>query len=477
MNEPFIQREKECGELTRCMESHRSEFAIVYGRRRVGKTYLIENYFKGRFDFKFVGTREASTRTQLFNFARELKKYSGKSVGRLSTWSDAFYALEEYLETLPQDRKRVVFFDEMPWIDSSHSDFVRSLEYFWNSWAVSQRNIMFVATGSATSWMVDKIVANKGGLHGRITSRIHVAPFTLHETEDYLRQIGAEWDRLQIAQSYMLLGGVPFYYSLIDPGDSLAQNVDRLFFHEDGALRLEFDELYHALFKNADLYLSVVKLLCEHKGGMTNQEISKALNFSGGKLTTVLRNLERCDFIERWNQYGNKKRLTQFRMVDFFTLFYHKFVESNNLKDENWWSNNMRERSVMSWMGNTFEILCMRHRKQIKEALRIDAIGTSISAWRQTGKSDTDSDGAQIDMLIERADRIIHLCEMKFSENLYTISKDYELALRNRAAIFKEATQSRLTLVHTFVTTYGVKDGKHKSIVHSEVTMDDLFNA
>ncbi len=211
------------------MGSGRSELVIVYGRRRVGKTFLIERFFNDKYDFKFVGARNLSTRAQLVNFARTLKKYGAQDVKAFSNWSDAFFALENYLETLPGDRKKVVFFDEMPWVDSFRSDFVSALEYFWNSWAVSQRNILFVATGSATSWMVDKLVANKGGLHGRITSRIHVMPFTLHEVEKYMTDIGSNWDRMQLLQSYMLLGGIPFYYSFVKPDDSLAQNIDRLF--------------------------------------------------------------------------------------------------------------------------------------------------------------------------------------------------------------------------------------------------------
>ena len=475
MNELFIARERECSELKRCLESNRSELAIVYGRRRVGKTYLIENFFENKFDFKFVGTRNQNTRVQLANFARTLKRFSGQSVGTLKTWSDAFFALEEYLETLPKDSKKVVFFDEMPWIDTKRSDFVSALEYFWNSWAVSQRNIFFVGTGSATSWMIDKLISNKGGLHGRITARIHVSPFTLNEVEKYLRGLGCRWDRLQILQSYMLLGGVPFYYSQVEPDDSLGQNIDRLFFRDDGALRVEFDELYPALFSNSDIYVSVAKLLCENKAGLTYKEIAKGVKIEGGKLSKVLKNLERCDFIEKWVQYGHKKHETIYRIVDFFTIFYHKFVEPNNSRDEQWWAKHMNEQSVTSWMGLSFELVCMLHHQQIKRALHIDTISTSISTWHQIG--DGNKRGAQIDLIIERGDRTIHVCEMKFSRGKFTISKDYEERLMNREALFQAATKKDHTIVHTFVTTYGVTDGKHKSIVHSEVTMDDLFNS
>ncbi|MCC8119075.1 MAG: ATP-binding protein [Bacteroidales bacterium] len=474
MNEKFIARERECTELDRCLNSNRSELVIIYGRRRVGKTYLIDEFFDNKFDFKYVGARNQKKRTLLQNFSRTLKRFSGKSIGRLDTWSDAFYALENYLESLPKDRKKIIFFDEMPWMDTRRSDFVSALEYFWNSWAASRNDIMLVATGSATSWMVDKLIDNKGGLHARVTSRIHVEPFTLKEVEQYLKGIGARWDRFQILQSYMLLGGVPFYYRQINPKESLAQNVDRLFFRPDGVLRVEFDELFPALFENVGLYTSIVKTLSANKSGLTNKEISKKIKLEGGKLTRALKNLERCDFIEKWSQYGMSKRETTYRLVDFFTHFYYQFVEANNTRDEYWWTHNINSKSISSWMGITFELICMRHHPQIKQALGIADRGTSISSWHQIGDGQQ-TRGAQIDFIIERDDRMIHLCEMKFSTGKYVIDNEYEERLLNREALFRQATKIKKATVHTFVTTYGVVDGKHKSIVHSEVTMPDLF--
>ena len=477
MTEKLIGREFECDELKRCLESDRSELVIVYGRRRIGKTFLIEQYFEKCFDFWFVGVRGLTTKNQLRRFAKVLKGYSGVSSYHFSDWFDAFDALQDYLEGLPDDKKTVVFIDEMPWMDSGRSNFVVALENFWNGWAMSRENVVMIATGSATSWMRDKLVGNKGGLHARITCQLHLAPFTLLETEKYLKSRGIFWDRYQILQSYMLLGGVPYYYSILSPEKSLTQNVDTLCFKEDGKLRIEFDELYSALFANADYYIGVVKALSAHRSGLTFQEIAKAINLQGGKLTRVLKNLERCDFIERWSQYGNKKRQAIFRLMDFYTLFYYKFIEPNDTKDEQWWSNNIDSQSVTSWMGISFELVCLQHHRQIKKALGIAGVGTSVSTWHCKPDEKEQIPGAQIDMIIERADRIIHLCEMKFSVGKYVITKDYEMRLRERAGIFNTVTGNRKALVHTFITTYGVVDGKHKSIVHSEVTIDDLFNS
>lgn len=472
----FIGREEERKELDRCITSDRSELVIVYGRRRVGKTFLIEQHFNQEFDFWYVGRRKISTKEQLRQFGRALTKSSGR-LYTLTSWFEAFDALEDYLESLPRNKKKVVFIDEMPWIDRVHSNFVTAFEGFWNGWAMRRGDIMMIATGSSTSWMRDKLMENKGGLHSRITSQLHIAPFTLGETEKYLERVGINWDRYQILQAYMVLGGVPFYYSILDPSLSLAQNIDWLFFKEDGKLRYEFDELYNALFKYADRYIEVVRALSKQCYGMTYNEIASTIKVEGSQLTKILKNLERCDFIDRWSQYGNKKREEVFRLTDFYTLFYYKFIEARNTREEEWWSKNSNSHTVFSWMGTSFEMVCLKHHKYIKEALGLKVISTEISTWHTRPNEEEGTPGAQIDMIIERADRLIHLCEIKFSIDKYAMSKEYEDKLRERMGIFRQLTKNKKSLVNTFITTYGIVNGKNKSIVHSEVTMDDLFKS
>ena len=469
----LVGRASECGELQRVMESDRSEFVIVYGRRRVGKTFLVDQYFQGKFDFAFVGGHNLSRQRQLANFSKAMKKHSGVKPEAFADWFDAFDALENFLESQDVDRKKVVFIDEMPWIDTQKSDFVSALENFWNGWAARRSDIVFIASGSATSWMVDNLIENQGGLHARITSSIYVRPFTLRETEEYLQRRHCKWDRYQVLQSYMVFGGIPFYLSLINPKDSLVQNVDRLFFSHSGIMRSEFDELYNALFSNAGLYINVVKALANHHGGMSRSEIVKAVGVNGGTLTRVLTNLERCDFISRTHNFGCKTREANYRLVDFYTLFYYKFIAQDTSGDESWWSHNFESRLVSTWQGLTFETLCLVHTDAIKRALGISGMATEVSSWR-LGASEHQK-GAQIDLVIKRADRIIHLCEMKFSKAEYHLSEAYEQQLRERMELFRMATKTKLSLVNTFVTTYGVADGKHHSIVHSEVTMNQLF--
>lgn len=476
-----IGREREMAELQRSLESDRSEFVIVYGRRRVGKTYLVDNFFHYKYDFSFVGGHRLTKQKQLRNFAKAMKKYAHLArQPKYENWDDAFDALEELMESLPEEKRKVIFIDEMPWIDTPQSEFVDALETFWNGWAARRRDIMFVASGSSTSWMVDKLVENQGGLHGRITNNIYVRPFTLHETELYMKSRGAAWDRYQLLQTYMIIGGIPYYYSLLNVKESLVQNVDRLFFRKNGELRTEFEELYSALFTNTEKYTSVVKLLNSKREGMTREEIENGTKMDKSLLSTVLRNLERCDFILRYSQFGNKSKGAIYRLVDFYTLFYFRFIDGFNTQDENWWSHNYQSPSVESWQGLSFELLCLLHLTQIKQKLGISGIATAASSWRsvptkQKEQADGKEKGAQIDLLIDRGDRVINLCEMKFSVKPYRISDVYETTLRDRMSVFQEKTKTTKSLVYTFVTTFGVANSMGKSIVNSEVTMEDLF--
>lgn len=477
MESKLIARQRECDELAKCLDSDKSEFVIICGRRRIGKTYLVDKFFGGKYDFKYVGGHNMKTREQLRNFAKAIKKYSGKKQPEMKDWFEAFDALEEYLETLPSDRKKVVFIDEMPWMDSKRSNFVRALENFWNGWAAGQYNIVLIATGSATSWMTDKLIKNRGGLHNRITRRLYLAPFSLKETEEYFQRRHTTWDRYEMLQCYMLTGGVPFYLDQIDAKESLAKNIDRLCFDEDGAMRKEFDELYNAVFPSADTYIEVVRLLAKHKNGLTRKEIGEGIKTSGTNLTRIIDNLERCNFIGKRAQFGNKKNNAIYRLIDFYTLFYFKFIENDLSLDKMWWTHHLNSSDITAWQGLSFEIVCMEHHQQIKNALGISGMATSVSTWRCYPDTKNNLPGAQIDMIIERADRMIHLCEMKFSQKVFNISSDYEKKLRERMGLFDLRTKNNKPLVNTFVTTFGVGEGKHHSIVHSEVTMDDLFNS
>lgn len=470
----IIARQTEIDTLERLYRSGRSEFVIVYGRRRIGKTFLINNLFSDRFTFSFVGSRGQRAAVQLRHFASQLQEYTKSAfVPMLSNWEEAFMALRSLIEERPSDERKVVFFDEMPWIDTPRSTFIDALEYFWNAWAAQRQDILFIACGSATSWMINKLVKNQGGLHNRITGQLYLRPFKLGECEEYLRNLGCEWDRYTITQCYMAMGGVPYYMSLLDSRQSLAQNIDRLFFSKNAPMREEFDELFSALFTHADKYISVMDSLSSKKEGMTRLELTKHVGLSGGQLSAVLGNLERCDFIEVYSQYKSNIRNALYRISDPYTLFYFKFLTKKNTKDEHWWSNNMQSHSVEAWQGFSFETICALHLDKIKQRLGINGISTQAGAWRKRGSSG--EHGAQIDLVIDRADRVINLCEMKFSDTPYTITKEYEEKLRDRMAAFRAETKTRKSLANTMITTFGILSGIHSGIVQSEVTMDDLF--
>lgn len=455
------------------MESERSEFVVVYGRRRIGKTFLVRRFFKDNYAFSFVGKHEMGREQQLTEFAKELMRYSHSTfVPQLKNWTEAFDALQRLLETYNIPGKKVVFFDEMPWMDTPKSDFVSALENFWNGWANMRDDIVLVACGSATSWMVDKLLHNQGGLFNRITQKIYLRPFKLSEMEQYLDEKHFGWNRYQIAQCYMILGGIPFYLTLLNPKLSLLSNIDELFFADAHAmLRTEYNELYSTLFKRPDNYLAVIRMLTERKEGFTRKEISEKTKLGGAALSKILSDLEQCDFIFSYARYGNAKNNAIYRIKDFYTLFYYKYVNGIDTKDSLRWTHLSSTPQVSSWQGFSFELLCLLHLDEIKKALGIDRILNDASAWR----SRQPEQNTQIDLVIERADHNINLCEMKFSSGMYAIDKGYEQKLRERMSIFLAETMTRCSTRITLVTTYGVLQNKHSGIVNDEVLLDDLF--
>lgn len=455
------------------MESERSEFVVVYGRRRIGKTFLVRRFFKDNYAFSFVGKHEMGREQQLTEFAKELMRYSHSTfVPQLKNWTEAFDALQRLLETYDIPGKKVVFFDEMPWMDTPKSDFVSALENFWNGWANMRDDIVLVACGSATSWMVDKLLHNQGGLFNRITQKLYLRPFKLSEMEQYLDEKHFGWNRYQVAQCYMILGGIPFYLTLLNPKLSLLSNIDELFFADAHAmLRTEYNELYSTLFKRPDNYLAVIRMLTERKEGFTRKEISEKTKLGGAALSKILSDLEQCDFIFSYARYGNAKNNAIYRIKDFYTLFYYKYVNGIDTKDSLRWTHLSSTPQVSSWQGFSFELLCLLHLDEIKKALGIDRILNDASAWR----SKQPEQNTQIDLVIERADHNINLCEMKFSSGMYAIDKGYEQKLRERMSIFQAETMTRCSTRITLVTTYGVLQNKHSGIVNDEVLLDDLF--
>lgn len=465
----IIGRHEEQDILRTCVASDKAEFIAVYGRRRVGKTYLIKQYFKNQFDFYTSGIYNLSNEDQLENFREQLLAGGATEVPRLKNWFEAFAMLRRLLEK--KRGKRIVFIDELPWHDAPHSNFIRALESFWNMWAADQKGLKLIVCGSSTTWMTNKLLGDKGGLHNRVTRRIKLRPFTLEETESYLKRQGFQWDRFLILQCYMAMGGTPFYLSMLRPDQSVDQNIDRLFFSEDAELKMEYDFLFRSLFNDALGYKRVVETLAKKMKGMTRQELVDDLKITdNGRLTIILDNLCHCDFLRKYSPYGKKQKGMLYQLTDLYTLFYLRFVSGYQGANPNAWSR-MESGAKKAWLGYAFEQVCLCHLPQLRKALGISAISNDVCSWYGRTEEQT----AQIDLIIDRADGIINLCEMKFSTHSFEITKDYAEHLRERMGFFADMTHTKKTLYLTMVTTYGLKRTKYAGIVQNEVEMDQLF--
>ena len=466
-------RQEEIHRLDRCMQETNAQLIILYGRRRVGKTYLINEYFDGRFDFKITGAHKERREVQLRNFAEELSSQTMQDQEVPADWIAAFRILRKYLSDLPAEEKHVVFFDEMPWLDTSHSGFLPAFEHFWNDYGCSLHNLVFIICGSASSWMTKNIANNKGGLFDRQSCSIYLKPFTLKETEDYLMSRGFEWSRYDIAECYMIMGGIPFYLSLLDPQRSLTDNIDNLFFRKRAELWNEFRLLYNTLFNNSKQYISIVEALSTKRSGLTRRELIQATGLpDNGVLSEMLDNLEASDFVRMNNTYGKKNNVV-YQLKDYYSLFYFKFIRNHYGRDEHFWTHSYGSSARKIWLGLTYEQVCKDHIQQIKKKIGISAVLSEESIWSLKG--DDIQKGAQIDLLIDRADHVIDLCEVKYLEEEFVISKEYDMSLRNKREAFRTATGTKKTLQIVMITTYGIKPNKYSSIVSSQVLLDDLF--
>ena len=470
----IIGREKECEKLQQSLDANTAQLIIVYGRRRVGKTFLINQFFNNDFSFKVTGIFNEPKEMQLQTFTVSLNNYFNESFRPSKNWLDAFNLLRQKLSTLPKNKKMILFFDEFPWLDTQKADFLPAFEWFWNDWGCAQNNLVCIVCGSATSWMVDHIDHNKGGLFNRQNLRLYLEPFNLYLTKQFLIKKNIHWSDYDIAQCYMIMGGIPFYLDLLNKDYSLNKNIDELFFKKHGALWDEFNHLYNTLFSNSEQYINVVEALSAKKIGLTRQELSENANLpQNGFLTKVLENLVYSGFVRSYPFYGNKKKQTVFQLCDYYTLFYFKFLKDNPGKDENYWSNSYESPSRIAWSGFSFEQLCRDHIAQIKQRLYIAGVLSSESSWFV--QADENHDGAQIDLIIDRKDRVINICEMKFSDDEFIIDKDYEQNLRRKINRFVEATGTKKSIQLTMVTTYGIKKNLYSNRITNEVILDDLF--
>ena len=467
----------ECKILHEALQSKESELIAVYGRRRVGKTFLVREVYRKEIVFEFTGVHNASMKMQLSAFFSAIRKQFGSRVkGDVPlNWFAAFELLKECLETQPKSVKKVLFFDEFPWIHTRKSLFLESFEHFWNTWLSRRRDVVVVICGSSASWMLQKVVHNKGGLHNRLTRRIRLMPFTLSETEQYLRSRKIDIDRYQILQLYMAFGGIPQYLKLISKGESVAQTIDRECFTRDGFLRDEFGGLYSSLFTDSTDHMKIIGALASKPWGLTrNQLIESCKIASGGTLSKLLSELEDSGFIISYIPFDKNSSDKIFKLQDEYSLFYLKFIRNSRLTGTGTWLRQLSSATWKSWSGFAFERVCLKHIAQIETSLGISGVQTQSAPWFSKGNKK--ASGAQIDLLIDRADHCINVCEMKYAEDEFRISSGYATELKNKLKVFKRETGSRKTLFLCFLTTYGLMPNQYTtSLVQSSYTTDILF--
>lgn len=478
----MIGRNDEKKYLLSLLEEEDAQFVAVFGRRRIGKTYLIRESFQHKFTFQHTGVSnnqiEPGKRKeiQLEKFSESLKE-SGYDIGRkLENWNDAFNALKEVIKASKQEKK-VVFIDELSWMDTKDSGLIAALESFWNGWATAraEKDIILIVCASATYWMMQNIVNSRGGLHNRLTGQVYLKPFTLHECEEYLNSKKIILSRHQLLQCYMIMGGVPYYWSLLKKGKSLAQNIDEIFFKEGAILSNEYENLYSALFNKPDQYIRIVEALSTVNKGITRDEICNMTGIaSSGDLTKKLVELENCGFIRKYVPFGYKQKKSLYQLVDNYTLFYYKFLR-DKVYNENYWKEKANSPEVRAWGGVAFERVCLEHIPQIKKALGITGVYTEVNSWQCDKDDENGIQGSQIDLLIVRRDQIINVCEMKYSEGEYTVDAKFDRDQKRKISDFIKKTETKYAIHSTLITTYGVSDSAYTGEIQSIITAEELF--
>lgn len=475
----MVGRELERQMLQRALDKNKSQIVVVYGRRRVGKTFLVNEFFGNKYAFKHTGVSPVDRRSSKGLLREQLSEfyYSMKSFGLRNekscpeSWADAFHMLQELLDSKADGSNQVIFIDELPWMDTPRSCFLSAFEHFCNDWCSSRKYVKLIVCGSATSWICDEMLDNRGGLYDRVTSSIYVKPFTLHECEMFFEEEGFHLDKYDIVQAYMAFGGIPYYLSQFREDLSVVQNIDALLFNKDSLLYDEFDKLFSSQFANPDALKAIMTAIGKKRTGLTREEIVEQLGMSaGGTFSTALKALEKSRLILSYKPFGEKK--TKFRISDPFCSFYLHYAKQNRDK-ENFWQMNYHSPAMYSWLGLAFEETVFGHIEQVKYALGISGVLTTESEW--TVDSSDGQEGMQVDLLIDRADRVVDVCEIKFCNDEFSLNSSYSRKIMSRVERTAELFGNKRSVVSVLITTYGLKKNEYSSRFQKVVTMEDLF--
>lgn len=470
----IIGRKEEIAMLKRAYDSEYSEFVAVYGRRRIGKTFLIRETFKDGFTFQYSGVFKASNKEQLKTFYKCLLDQGlNPSEEAPKSWFDAFFLLEDLIKNSTESRK-VIFLDELPWMDARNSRFIPAFEHFWNGWASARKDILLIICGSATSWIINKIFRNKGGLYNRVTFKLRLKEFSLHECEELVHSLKLPFNRNMIIEGYMAMGGVPFYWTKLEPNMSIGQNINNLFLNEEGELHNEFHYIYSSMFTTPEKYIKVVETLSGKKSGLTRDEIiTKAKLGNNGHISQVLEDLIECGFVRKYCHPAKQLKDALYQLMDCYTLFYYQFVRMANGIDEEYWLKTMQTPSYHTWCGIAFERICLLHTKQIKSSIGISGILANLYSWFVKKKEE--HPGVQIDLIIDRADNIINLCEMKYAPEGYRLTNNELNKIKNRISIFKLYIPRNKVAQPVLITSNGVIPNDNSFEIPLQVTGDQLF--
>ena len=470
----IVGRKAEITDLDNYSKSSKAEFIAVYGRRRIGKTYLIRQYFNNRFTFEVSGAIDGTPQEQMLLFVAAMRKI-GYEGGIPGNWIEAFEELKNLLEPIvTQTKKRaVIFFDELPCFETQKSGFLRAFSNFWNSWANWHDNIMLIICGSATSWMADNIINSKAGLYNRLTHQIHLREFTLGETKEFFNAQGFGYSDLMVLQIYMAFGGVPYYLGYFRKGESFAQAVDRLFFNS-GVLQNEFNQMFAALFRQPLPYIQVMKFLSEKKSGKSRKEIVEGIEkLDNGHLSKILNDLETCDFIRKYYTTGRNGNLKTsscyYQLTDFYTIFYFTFKEKATA-GRDYFQRNIGKPVINTWLGLAFERVVTAHFQQLKTAIGIAGIYSECYSWR----SKSSGNKVQIDLLINRADKVVNVCEIKYSASEYALTKEEYLKIQNRISAFQSETKTKSAVWPILITVFGTISGEYANAIQ-QVAITDLM--
>ena len=470
----IIGREKEMQALRKACENEYSQFIVVYGRRRIGKTFLIRETFGYNFTFQHAGIYQGTRKEQLFAFQSSLKDAGLKAERTPENWMEAFELLKDLIRQSTEERK-TIFLDELSWMDTHKSDLMKALESFWNGWASGRKDIVLIICSSVTSWMMKKVIHNKGGLYHRLTLRLYLQPFTLDRCEEFAKAMDLGMHRFQILQAYMILGGVPFYWTFLKKELSLSQNIDEMFFASEALLKDEFQHLMSSLFKSPDEYIKIIQLLAGRINGMTRSEIAHQAGLSeSGHLTEKLEELEKCGFIRIYEPFGNRKKESRYQLIDAFTIFHYHFL-TRNQRDVHFWQNQQNTPRLNAWNGLAFERICLLHEEQIRKALGISGVLTNVCSWSCKANADMGICGSQIDLLLVRRDQVINLLEMKYSSDPYVLGKDDIEALERKRNDLYRSTHTTSSVHLTMVTPFGLYPNAYARDIQSTVNMNQLF--